>query len=233
MPELDFKSAIETNWIKLGTLEMEATGDRVIVVQDEFRSGMECVVCRGKNIRPLEGGEAGKTVSAVECQECHGKGSITKDREGLEPLIVRCNWCKGKGWVPCPACEGKGGIVVFAQQDEKSPTTGTIVSVGEKIFCARCEGVGFVMEPISKSEMHKQTCTWCNGTGGSKKYRRGEAIIYPSFAGHFWELEAVDVYGNDVHVVVGVLREDEIITRVRGHLELRRVKKSVALHTAA
>jgi len=107
------------------------------------------------------------------------------------------------------------------------------VSVGEKIFCARCEGVGFVMEPISKSEMHKQACSWCNGTGGSKKYRRGESIIYPSFAGHFWELEAVDIYGNDVHVVVGVLREDEIITRVRGHLELRRVKKSAALHTAA
>ena len=167
-------------------------------------------------------------MSAVECQECHGKGSITKDREGLEPLIVRCNWCKGKGWVPCPACEGKRGIVVFAQQDEKSPTTGTIVSVGEKIFCANCNGTGLISRDADTI-----VCSWCSGTGGSKKYRRGESIIYPSFAGHFWELEAVDIYGNDVHVVVGVLREDEIITRVRGHLELRRVKKSVALHTAA
>jgi hypothetical protein len=216
MPELDFESAIKTNWIRLGTLEMEATGDRIIVVQDEFRSGMECIVCKGKDIRSLEGGEAGRTVSVVECDGCKGKGTIT--REGVradEIHVLKCSQCGGKGWTPCPACEGKGGIIVFAQQDEKRPTTGTIVSVGWK---------------LNPKNWYARLRRWLVG---ATMYRRGESVIYPSFAGHFWELEAVDENGEDVRVTIGVLREDEIITRVRGHLELRRVKKSVALHTAA
>jgi co-chaperonin GroES (HSP10) len=193
MPELDFESAIQTNWIKLGTLEMEATGSKLIVVQDEFHSGYECTTCRGQNVRSIESGEAGRTASTVTCPDCNGNGM------GRIVTGSKCKECQGAGWIVCPDCGGKGGVIVFSQDSERRPTTGTIVSIGEKIV----------------------------------NYKRGDSVIYPSFAGDFFDLEAVDVNGNEVKVTIGILGEQEIIARVRGHLELRRVKGRKALHTAA
>lgn len=193
MPELDFQSAIETNWIKLGTLEMEATGSKLIVVQDEFHSGYECTTCRGQNVKSIEGGEAGRTASTITCPDCEGTG-----KSRIVPDAM-CTHCHRKGWIICPECGGKGGVIVFSQDSERRPTTGTVVSIGEDV----------------------------------KKYLRGNSVIYPSFAGDFFDLEAVDVNGQDVKVTIGILSENDIIARVRGHLELRRVKGRKALHTAA
>ena len=199
MPELDFQSALETNWIKLGTLEMEATGDRIIVVQDDFRFGTECTRCQAKDIRMITQTEQR---SVVKCPSCNGFGTRIVETLDSQKLEKKCSECSGKGWVICPDCNGtgvEGGMIAHPQDREQRPTTGTIVSVGEKV----------------------------------SKFQRGESVIYPSFAGHFWKLEAVDVNGRDVSVDIGVLHEDEVICRVKGHLELRRVKKSVAMHTAA
>jgi len=195
--ELDFESAIQSNWIKLGTLEMEAAGDRVIVVQDEFRSGYECLRCRAQDIRMLD---QLHQASVIVCPDCAGLGSqLSTVVSGAKKT---CAPCDGRGWVVCPDCAGTGaagGGISHAQESEKRPTTGTIVSKGWKVT----------------------------------HYERGESVIYPSFAGHFWDLSAVDLEGKPVDVTLGVLREDEIIARVKGHLELRRVKRSTALHTAA
>jgi DnaJ-class molecular chaperone len=196
MPELDFRSALETNWIKLGTLEMEATGSKVIVVQDEFRSGYECLTCRAKDIRMVS---QTRQASVVKCNECGGTG---KQTSVVQAAKRTCNNCEGKGWHICPDCSGTGtadGGLAHAQDSERRPTTGTIVSVGDSVT----------------------------------KYKRGDSVIYPSFAGDFFDLEAVDVNGVDVKVTIGILGENEIIARVRGHLELRRVKGRKALHTAA
>lgn len=200
MPEIDLQSAIETNWIKLGTIEMEAMWDRVIVVQDDFQFGTECTHCGAKDIRMISQTEQR---SVIICPDCLGVGTIHRESYGAkEGITKKCSGCEGRGWVICPACNGtgtEGGAIAHPQDREQRPTTGTIVSIGEKIL----------------------------------KFKRGESVIYPSFAGHFWDLEAKDVHGRDVKVSIGVLREDEIICRVRGHLELRRMKSSKALHTAA
>ena len=196
MPELDFASALETNWIKLGTLEMEAAGDRLIVVQDDFKSGYECLRCQARDIRMLD---QLHQASVITCSECAGLG---KQSSIVEGAWHTCSVCNGRGWHVCPDCNGTGtagGGIAHAQESERRPTTGLVVSTGWKV----------------------------------EHYKRGEAVIYPSFAGHFWDLEAVDLDGNPVAVTIGILREDEIIARVKGHLELRRVKKSTALHTAA
>ena len=197
MPEIDLQSAIETNWIKLGTLEMEAMWDRVIVVQDDFRFGTECTHCGAKDIRMISQTEQR---SVVVCPDCVGTGRVLK--AGSDSLMVNCVTCDRHGWVICPACNGTGaeaGLIAHPKDREQRPTTGTIVSKGERVVA----------------------------------FQRGDSVIYPSFAGHFWELQAVDLNGGDVTVTIGILREEEILSRVKGHLELRRMKHSSARGTAA
>lgn len=200
MPEIDFKSAIESNWIKLGTLEMEAVGDRMIVVQDDFRFGTECTTCGARDIRMISQTEQR---SVVVCEDCAGSGNrLVSLGKSEDEYLKKCSTCDGNGWHVCEACKGTGteaGLIAHPKDREQRPTTGTIVSVGDRVT----------------------------------KFKRGDSIIYPSFVGHFWQLNAVDVDGNEVQVDVGVMREEEAIARVKGHLELRRVKSSKALGTAA
>ena len=184
MPEIDLASAIQSNWIKLGTLEMEAVGNRIIVVQDEFHSGTECLRCQCKEIRQID---AMHQASVIDCPDCNGTGQRL-----VNDVQKKCSGCEGRGWLACPDCKGTGvaeGQLAHPQDREHRPTTGQIVSKGWLV----------------------------------EHYQRGDSVIYGPSSGHFWDLEAIDAKGNYVKVTVGVLREDEVISRVRGHLELRRV----------
>lgn len=181
------------NVVQLGTASMEAHADRLIVVQDEFRSGYECTTCRGLNVRVIGGGEAKQSVSAVACDACKGTGRSKVVQE------AKCSQCKGQGWTACPECGGRGGLIVFDQDSERRPTTGLIVSIGPQVTA----------------------------------FKRGESVIYTSFSGHAYDLTAPDVNGNDVAVTLVILREQEVLAKVSGHLELRRVKRSAAVSTAA
>lgn len=195
MPEINLQSAISTNILQLGTMTMEATEDRVIIVQDEFVSGYECTVCRGKQ--------------EIACGNCQGRGKYSKNLqmqnvpapENEIPGVIefKCSECSGFGMVKCPECDGKGGVLIVPESAERRPTTGTIVSVGPLVF----------------------------------DWKRGSAAIYPSFAGHAFDLTANDMEGREVKITIVVLKKSELLARVSGHLELRRVKKSTALGTAA
>jgi hypothetical protein len=191
------QQAIATNWLQLGTLGIEATGDRIVVVQDQFKFGTECITCGAKDIRMMS---STRQASVVPCPDCGG--SLRVKKAGSDTMTVKCNACDAHGWVICPDCNGTGveaGLIAHPSDRERRPTTGRVVSVGDRVT----------------------------------RFARGESVIYDSFSGHFWDLTALDTEGNEHPVSVGVLREDEIISRVRGHLELRRMKRSMALHTAA
>lgn len=179
MPEIDLVSALKTNVLKLGSMELEAHADRIIVVQDDFVSGYECLTCKGKQ--------------EVVCEGCRGTGHSLVVKDG------KCSRCQGRKSIVCPTCNGKGGVLIIPDNAERRPTTGEILSVGPLV----------------------------------KHFERGQSVIYPSFAGHVWDLTAVDVHGREVTVVVVCLREDEVLAKVSGHLELRRVRKSRAVGTAA
>jgi hypothetical protein len=191
----DIHTDVSSNILKLGTLEIEAHADRLVVIQDEFRSGYECKTCRGRDIRKLSDGFTAQVRSVVPCDSCKGTG---ESRLVLVPG-ARCSHCEGKGFVVCPDCGGTGGVVAFAQDSERRPTTGTIASRGSE----------------------------------ATKFERGESVIYPSFSGHAFDLTATDIHGKEVTVTIVILRESEVLARVRGHLELRRVKRSAAVGTAA
>jgi RecJ-like exonuclease len=228
MPEIDLASALETNVLKLGTMTMEAHADRLLVVQDPFVSGYECTTCGGKNVV--------NEVSYVSCEDCKGRGThlVTSVAAREEFIEKKCSTCSGKGAIPCPACEGKGGLIVVPDASERRPTTGTIASVGDQIWCPNCNGSGIIELP-SKSELNLgwKPCKRCKGTGGTKTFQRGQAVIYPSFAGHAYDLTAEDMQGNPVAITIVILRESEILAKISGHLEMRRVKKSAAMGTAA
>ena len=183
MQEIDLKSAIDTNVLKLGALTMEAFNDRLLVIEDEFRSGYECFDCVGK--KKIKSPELEELV----CENCSGTGQSVINKE------ARCSRCKGSGRTLCPTCKGKGGVIVVAQASERRPTTGTVVSIGEKV----------------------------------ERAQRGESVIYTSFSGHVYDLE---LPGGE-QIVIRVIQESDILAKVSGHLELRRVKKSAAMSSAA
>jgi hypothetical protein len=211
MQELDFQSAIATNILKLGTLNLEAYGDRIVVIEDEFRSGYECTTCGGKGKIPCEQCEG---TGAEVCDNCNGSGESS-----LVPG-AKCTQCKGEKTQPCgtcngsmtevcPGCNGKGGLLVVPEQSVRRPTTGVIVSIGWRV-----------------NNRAMRCWAWIIG---KKIVQRGQSVMYTSFSGHVYELELPD----GGQIVIRVIQESDIISRVSGHLELRRVKKTAALGSAA
>ena len=184
MHEIDLRSAIESNVIKLGALEMEAHGDRILVVEDEFRSGYECQDCLGK--RKIKSPE----IEWLICDSCGGTG------KSPVALNARCSQCNGAGKLLCGTCHGKGGVLAVPDASERRPTTGVVVSTGPKV---------------------------------SANITRGESVIYTSFSGHVYDLE---LPGDDT-IVIRVIQESDILAKVSGHLELKRVRRSVAIGSAA
>jgi len=107
---------LDSNKLVLGKLKLRAAHDRVIILEDEFRSGYECLRCMGKQI--------------VQCDNCNGSGVSSINN------TIRCSQCEGKKVVYCPDCKGKGvaeGGLAIPEESIRRPTTGRIVSVGPKV----------------------------------------------------------------------------------------------------
>ncbi len=172
----------DDNVLRIGPLELEASGDYLILLRDEFRSGYECTFCLGQ-------GE-------VKCEGCAGTGRSLLTEDG------RCPICHGHKTKVCPLCNGKtvveGGIVI-PEDRQNEPTTGTIISCGPDV----------------------------------KRHENGISIMFPSYAGHQLKLGGETPEGEEKEYLVVIMHESEAICRVRGHLELRRLKKKLAAHTTA
>jgi co-chaperonin GroES (HSP10) len=91
-------------------LKFWAFGDRVIIREDEFKSGYECVTCNGSGSTP--------------CTNCDGAGFNGEKN---------CSACNTSGTSVCIDCSGKGGLLITPETAERRPTSGTIVSVGHKV----------------------------------------------------------------------------------------------------
>ena len=161
--------ALASNVFKIGRVSFEATGDRILVMEDPFKSGYECETCGG----------SGK----LKCDNCE---------EGITSTGKKCSFCEQSGRIKCPVCLGKGGLIVVPDNQQARPTTGRIVSIGEDV----------------------------------KKYGVGESCLYASYCGHLLELGGYDSHDNEIKVNLRVIRESEMLCRITGQLELRKLKKS-------
>ncbi len=97
------------------SLSMSAFGDRLLIEEDQFRSGYECAICNG----------TGKT----DCDNCSGEGVVSYDGK----VFKRCGQCSGSKTMICSACSGKGGLLIVPEDAQRRPTTGRIVSTGELV----------------------------------------------------------------------------------------------------
>ena len=96
---------------KFGEVGFSALGDRVVVLEDIFRSGYECSTCNG----------TGK----ICCANCNGSGKSSVNTH------AKCSQCHGDTYQTCDTCQGKGGLLVIPDSSKRRPTTGQIVSAGE------------------------------------------------------------------------------------------------------
>jgi hypothetical protein len=107
-----------SNIYHAGPIGFEASFDRVLVLEDEFRSGYECDSCN----------QTGKAV----CANCGGQGRTELIlQQGT--VAKKCSHCNGDGKVSCPDCNGKGMLLEIPDVAKRRPTTGQIVSVGAEV----------------------------------------------------------------------------------------------------
>jgi len=101
------------NVFNLGPISFEAIGDRLLIQEDQFKSGYECQTCHGSGKQP--------------CSGCGGSG--------LSAVVAgaRCSACEGAKEETCPDCKGMGGLLVVPEVTQRRPTSGVIVSAGPKV----------------------------------------------------------------------------------------------------
>lgn len=176
------------NELDAAVRSMEAYGDRIVVLQDEYKSGRECVKCEGKGhlnvICPYcKGTKQFKGKGDGECPDCTiGSGPLSKTL----------------GHVPCDLCSGQGTSSIIVPEDsEKRPTTGVITSVGWLCdFMKTPEG--FVPKPPNE------------------RMKTGDRVIFTNFSGNVYELGSAKkkfvVRILKEAEVLGILREAPEVT---------------------
>jgi co-chaperonin GroES (HSP10) len=101
-------------------LAIEAKNTRLVIIEDEFKTGYECKTCNGNLV-----------VIAIQevCPMCKSTG-YEKGFDGLS----ECRICKGrKGVRECGDCKGKGGLLVAPDTAKRRPTTGKVTSIGNDV----------------------------------------------------------------------------------------------------
>src|SRR6266404_8284569 len=57
-----------SNKLQIGSVSFEAFGDRLLIEEDQFKSGYECEACNGTGRSTLN--------SEIRCKECEGRGAL-------------------------------------------------------------------------------------------------------------------------------------------------------------
>lgn len=103
-----------------GRLAIEAKNTRIVIIEDEFKTGYECKTCDGNLVVPA---------IADICNLCKSTG-YEKGFDGL----TECRVCKGrKGVRKCSDCDGKGGLLIAPETSKRRPTTGKVTSIGNEV----------------------------------------------------------------------------------------------------
>jgi co-chaperonin GroES (HSP10) len=98
---------------------------RVLVQEDPFKSKYDCTKCGGKKhlgvVCPRCKGT--RYVKGEDCWECAVDSEYTSGSTASKKSI---------GFVPCNECNGKGGLIVIPEENQRNTTTGTILAVSNR-----------------------------------------------------------------------------------------------------
>lgn len=162
--------------IKGSALGFAPMRDRVIIEEDTFRTGYECVACDG--------------TCETACVECQGTGNLISKKRVFDEETKGFKWvsedttqascptCNGTGSVVCVTCGGKGATLIVPQQSQRRPSSGIIRACGAHVMALK----------------------------------EGDHVMYGLHAGHVIEFRKK-------HVVLKILREDEILCMVHGVIQ--------------
>lgn len=114
-----------TQWAIIKETEaLRAIGHRILVLEDEFKSGYECRSCGGS-------GHTDKI-----CKYCNGTGLWRgKPDNGAcaDCEVGTSDGRKSLGYEICPECKGKTGVIIIPDSAKRRPLTGKVLSVGRDV----------------------------------------------------------------------------------------------------
>lgn len=110
-------------------LALRTTGTKVLIRDDKFKTGYECKTCSGK----------GHTDEP--CLNCKGTALEEQDKGDGEKVLYPCRACsvgasgarKSYGFKLCPSCNGRQATIIIPDENQRRPTTGTIISCGQLV----------------------------------------------------------------------------------------------------
>lgn len=110
-------------------LALGPNGTRILIKEDEFKTGLECKTCNGK-------GHLGEI-----CKVCSGtKFEAGENSDGVLEHFM-CRACsvgqkgarKSYGFKLCTACRGKTALIIVPDDAERRPTSGIVIAIGPKV----------------------------------------------------------------------------------------------------
>jgi co-chaperonin GroES (HSP10) len=98
---------------------------RVLVQEDPFKSKFDCSTCGGQKhlgvVCPRCNGT--KHVKEEDCWECAVDSEYTSGSTASKKSI---------GFVPCSECNGKGGLIVIPEENQRNTTTGQVLAISDR-----------------------------------------------------------------------------------------------------
>lgn len=166
----------------------EASGEKIIVAIDVFKSGYECKVCDGnrkvdiKCICETETDRPGYKYSSVMLEAFDHLEDGRKSRE-----VIKCPECHGdylaaRKRITCTACNGTGALILMPKEAEKLPHHGTVVSIG-----ALAQKLMFEAD-------------W--------NYRIGDRVLWGEFSGQFIPTKA--------GLLLKIMDYNQVISKIEG-----------------
>lgn len=176
--------------IELG-VGLEAVGDNIIVLIDNYRSGYECTACKGT-------GKLRRFVRCI-CDPDIPDSDLDFPRGTRNRFGAVCKACSGQyltvridDVVTCHKCNGRGATLVIPENAQSLPTTGIILSMGpevtrkgiainKRVICTPHAGVFLPMKgniPVKVYRQHEPLCNMYNikKDGTADKEKAGELV---------------------------------------------------------
>lgn len=156
---------------------LSPNGTRILIREDEFRTGLECTTCDGK----------GHTNE--KCPLCKGtKFESSIDPETGENTVFMCRACavgekggrQSYGFKLCPSCNGRTATIIIPETSERRPTSGVIIaigkevnefSIGDHVLYSNYVGQKFDFEDVVLRTMH-QSDVYCRIKNMQDKHKK-------------------------------------------------------------